>query len=151
MSLETALQVIGVTIAILTFWQGLREYTRQGASKRAEQFLLMRSRLRENRDYQQICELLELNSPELAEIELIKKDNFIGFYEELTLLWNSRIFSDQIVFYMFGYYALRCWRSRYFWAGLNREQQVWAHFRDFVERMEVLEKNFQPSRRKYRL
>lgn len=151
LTLAQWLQIIGVVIAILTFWKTLDEYIKQGASKRAEQYLEMRNKLRGNQHFVRICNLLENDDPQLRDIPLIEKDNFIAFYEDLILLWNSGIFSDHIVFYSFGYYALTCWRSENFWSSLNKYQQGWAYFREFVSRMEKIEKNFKPSRRKYKL
>ena len=145
------LQIIGAAIALLTFGKSLDEYIKQGTAKRAEQFLDMRNKLRGNQDFVRICNLLEKDDPQLRDTPLIEKDNFLAFYEDLILLWNSGIFGDHVVFYSFGYYALACWRSKNFWNGLNKNQQTWAYFREFVNRMEQLEKDFKPSRRKYKL
>lgn len=129
----------------------LLEYRRQGAAKRAEQFLEMRSRLRGNDKFGHICQLLETDAEELRLVPLIDKDNFIGFFEELTLLWNSRVFSDEVVYYMFGYFAIKCWDSENFWCDLNRSSLEWSHFRGMVERLKAIRSRFKPSRRRYRL
>ena len=152
LGLTESLQIIGVVTAIFALWIGIHEYIRQGSSKRAEQFFLMRSRLRENPNFLRICNLLVFDDPKLRKISPIEKDNFLGFFEELTLLWNSRVFNDQIVLYSFGYFAIKCWESENFWvAGMNRDDKYWAHFRDFVKRVEKLDKEFKPSRGKYKL
>jgi hypothetical protein len=151
MTITAYISIVTALVAIGTLWRSIAEYVRQGATKRAEQFLEMRTRLRTNPEFVEICELLETDSPRLHDVPLLQKDNFIGFYEELALLWNSRVFNDQIVFYMFGYFALACWRSEHFWWNLNREQQLWAHFRDLVQRLEAMERSFVPSRKAYRL
>jgi hypothetical protein len=52
--------------------------------------------------------VLEIDSPELQSLAEIERDNFTGFFEELALLWNSGIFNDHVVYYMFGYFALKC-------------------------------------------
>jgi len=134
----------GVVIALI-------EYRRQGAARRAEQFLQMRSRLRGNEKFVAICQMLDTDDEALREIPLIDKDNFIGFFEELTLLWNSGVFSDQVVYYMFGYFAIKCWDSKNFWAGLNRKSIGWSHFRDMAERLKEIQSTFKPMRRAYRL
>ena len=40
--------IAGVVIALVTLAKGVYEYVRQGAQKRAEQFIEMRKRLKEN-------------------------------------------------------------------------------------------------------
>jgi hypothetical protein len=138
-------------VALATLWKTLTEYIRQGTERRADRFLAMRTRLRTNPDFLNICELLETDDPSLRDVPLIQKDNFIGFFEELALLWNSKIFSDEVVYYMFGYFALACWRSENFWSDLNRDQVLWSHFRDFVERLGQVQASYTPSQKAYRL
>jgi hypothetical protein len=143
--------VMTTLVALATLWKTLSEYMRQGTEKRAEKFLTMRSRLRTNPDFLRICQLLEADDPLLRDVPLIEKDNFIGFFEELALLWNSKVFSDEVVYYMFSYFGLACWRSQNFWHGLNRDQVLWSHFRDFVERLSELQSTYRPSRKSFRL
>jgi hypothetical protein len=122
MTLAAITAIVAVCTALVgvaTFIQSVLEYIKEGSTKRAEQFLLMRLRLRENADSVAICEMLESKDNRLCDVPLLKKDNFIGFFEELYLLWNSRVFNDEVVFYMFGYFALLCWRNDNFWFGLN--------------------------------
>ncbi len=131
--------LITAGVALATFWKSLVEFRRQGAAKRAEQFLAMRSRLRGDPCFVRICEMLETDSSELRKLSLMERDNFTGFFEELSLLWNSRVFNDDVVYYMFAYYALKCARSSNFWDGLNRQQSTWDPFNYFVSRLEMLE------------
>jgi hypothetical protein len=145
------IQLGAVGVAGFGVLAALLEYRRQGAAKRAEQLLEMRSRLRGNDKFVHICQLLETDAEELRLVPLLDKDNFIGFFEELTLLWNSRVLSDEIVYYMFGYFAIRCWDSTNFWCGLNRNSLEWSHFRDMNERLKVIRSRFEPSRRRFRL
>jgi predicted helicase len=113
--------------------------------------LEMRTRLRANDKFIKICELLETDSEELCNLSLLDRDNFIGLFEELYLLWNSEVFRDEVVYYLFGYFAIRCWKSKNFWSDLNRHAPTWGHFRDMVERLEKIEKNYQPHRSAFRL
>jgi hypothetical protein len=146
--------VVGVCtglVGVATFIKSVLEYVKQGSSKRFEQFLLMRSRLRGNPEFVEICELLEQDSSKLCDLPLLRKDNFIGFFEELYLLWNSRVFDDEIVYYMFGYFAISCWKSENFWKGLNRDTPTWAHFKTFVARLIEIEKGYSPNASKFRI
>ena len=88
-----------LVVAVATLAKSLSEYRRQGAAKRIEQILEMRERLRGNEKFVNICELLETDSEALRDMTLLDKDNFVGFFEELCLLWNSKVFSDQEVLY----------------------------------------------------
>jgi hypothetical protein len=154
MELVVVTAIVGVCtglIAVLTFIKSVMEYVKQGSSKRAEQFLLMRSRLRENSEFIEICEMLENDDEKLRDVPILRKDNFIGFFEELYLLWNSQVFNDEIVYYMFGYFALSCWRSENFWRDLNRGSPTWGHFREFVARLLEIEKTYRPNRKKFRI
>jgi hypothetical protein len=42
---------------------------------------------------------------------------------------------------MFGYYAIRCWKSEAFWVGLDRESPYWGLFRSFAVEMMGLEES----------
>jgi hypothetical protein len=146
--------IVGVCtglVAVGTLVKSVLEYVKQGSSKRAEQFLLMRSRLRGNAEFVEICELLDENSSKLRDMPLLRKDNFIGFFEELYLQWNSRVFNDEVVYYMFGYFAIACWESDNFWHGLNRDSPTWAHFKAFVACLVKIKRNYRPDRSRFRV
>lgn len=151
MTITEVVALVTAIVAVVGLWRSMVELTRQGSSKRAEQFLNMRERLRHDKDFADICQYLEMRDPKLREVPLITRDRFIGFFEELTLLWNSKVFNDEIIYYMFGYYALRCWRSDDFWHDLNREQILWSHYRDMVARLERVEASYRPSARRFRV
>ena len=142
---------IGVFIGLLTLIKGVVEYIKQGITKRSEIFLNMRSRLREDKGFAKICELLETDAIELQEISLIERDRFTGFFEELALLYNSRLINKEVSLYMFGYFAIRCAESKNFWYGLNKTQPLWSAFFHFAEEMKKANNNFQYDPRKYRL
>jgi hypothetical protein len=92
----------------------------------------MRTRLREDASFKNICELLEKDDARLTDVSLVEKDRFLGYFEELALLRNSAFINDRVAFYMFGYYAARCRESRCFWRGLNRNHELWALFLNFA-------------------
>jgi hypothetical protein len=151
MTVTEGVAVVTAIVAVAGLWRSFLELAKQGATKRAEQFLEMRERLRRDKEFADICQYLETRDPRLREVPLITRDRFIGFFEELTLLWNSIVFNDEVVYYMFGYYALMCWRSNDFWHDLNREQILWSHYREMVARLERIEKTYSPSPRRFRL
>lgn len=147
---QTLVAVTGGIAAIVALWQSLIEYKRQGAQKRAEYFLEMRKRLKENPSYKTICALIETDDPSLSTLPFEEKRDFLGFFEEVALMSSSGLIRKDVVHYMFGYYAIRCWRSEHFWHDVNRESIYWALFRDFVRQMEQAEASFQSQPYKYK-
>jgi len=142
--------ILGSVIALLVLGKGVFEYASQGAQKRAEQFFAIRARLKDNESFKEICDLLERDDPSLASIAFKEKRDFLGLFEEVTLLMNSRLIRKPVAHYMFGYYAIRCWESEHFWADVNRESPYWAAFRKFVAEMRAVEDGFEYKPRRFR-
>ena len=142
--------IIGAAIALMTLVTGLAEYRRQGAQGRVERFVEIRKRLKEDEAFKNIAELVEADSPRLKEIPFRDKRDYLGLLEEVALHLNSGLIRKEVAHYMFGYYAIRCWKSRYFWKNVNRDSYYWALFRDFVSEMEKVERSSAFERRKFR-
>ncbi|MEH2321425.1 DUF4760 domain-containing protein [Nostoc sp.] len=134
--------IIGTFVALLTLMKGIYEYTRQLAQKRSEQYAEMRKRFRESKVIFQLIGMLETNDSNLAEVSWSDKVELLGFYEDIALMVNSGIIKRNVAFYMFGYYAIRCWESEYFWDDVNRDSRYWSLFRDFVNEMKAIEELF---------
>lgn len=143
--------LIGAFITIATFVKAIAEYTRQGAQKRAELFKELRHHFRGNEQFRVIMEMLASNNSQLAELSYRDKADFIGFFEEIAILMNSKLIQKNVAHYMFSYYAIRCWENDYFWKGLNRNAAYWALFKKFVEEMKELENSSSFNVEKYRL
>jgi|SRR5882672_242324 len=150
--LAVAVGAVGAVTAITTVaLKALFEYRKQGVAHRSEMFLKMRSRLREDQSFKNICELLERDDKRLKTVPLVEKDRFMGFFEELALMQNSGLINDQVTLYMFGYFAVRCLDSANFWDGLNREHKLWALFIDFAKQMKTAERAFKYDRKHFHL
>ena len=143
--------IAGAAIALMTLVKGVVEYGRQGAQKRAEHFIEMRKRLKENDSFKEMCALLENDDAKLLEMPFREKRDLLGFFEEVALMMNSRLIRPAVAHYMFGYYAIRCWHSQNFWSDVNRHSYYWTLFADFVKRMEAQEAGFKFRRRRYKL
>lgn len=141
--------IAGVVIALVTFIRGVFEYSRQGASRRAEHFLEMRRRLKEKETFKEIADLLEIDDPKLLNIPFKDKRDYLGFFEEIAISMNSGLIRKEVAHYMFGYYSILCWRSSNFWSNVNRDSIYWVVFRDFVEQMEQVEQRFKFERKKF--
>jgi hypothetical protein len=139
---------VGGVVALSTLLKSLAEYQKQGAQKRAEQFLTLRDRYA---DFADLFPLLEEDAVELKDQLYERKIAFLGFHEELALLVNSQLMRQEVAHYMFGYYAMRCWKSANFWSGLNRDSIYWAAFADFAKRMEQMQKAFVYTRSGFRV
>jgi hypothetical protein len=51
---------------------------------------------------------------------------------------------------MFGYYAIRCWESKYFWLYTNRDSIYWRLFKEFVMTMKNIENKYKFGNKKYK-
>lgn len=131
--------VIGAVIALATLMKSVLEYTKASRQKRAEQVFALSDKLTENPQYTKLCCLLDLNSQELSDIPFPEKRDFLGLFEEVALMVNSKLLNPRVAHYMFGYYAIRCWESEYFWITVNKNSKYWALFRDFASSMKAIE------------
>ena len=142
--------IFGVVIALLALIKGLVEYIKQGSQKRAEHFLTIRKRLKENDVFKHICALFEIDDPDLINVPFKDKRDFLGLFEEVAIGMNSGLIKLSVAHYMFGYYAIQCWESQYFWKDVYRDSIYWIVFKDFVKQMKEIEEAFQFKRRKFK-
>jgi hypothetical protein len=112
--------------------------------------------LHDDLSFRKICELLEMRSSELEQVSFAEKDAFVMLFAEVYLLWNSKMFNNEVVYYMFGYYALLCDRDEggHFWSGgLDKGSPSYGHFRKFIEGLRKVEKaeGYVPNAREFTL
>lgn len=138
--------IAGAIVALAALLKGVLEYELQGRQKRAEHFITMRQRFKGNETFRELCAMCEQDDEKLRTVPFKDKRDILGFFEEVALMTNSGLLRPRVAQYMFGYYAMSCWRSVNFWNGVNKESLYWTLFRDFVARMEVEEQKFRNSR-----
>lgn len=126
-------------VAIFTLIKGYSEYRLSVKQKRSELYETYRQKLKENETIRRVVVALENDIGDIAEISRIDRYMFLGFYEDIALLMNTKLIKPEIAHYMFGYYAMRCWENDMFWEDINRESHYWRVFREFVEKMKDLE------------
>jgi hypothetical protein len=129
-------------VGVGTLIKAIFEYDRQNASKRFEIFQGMNKRF-DDGNFMKIREFLDNDDAELVKFDYTSKHNFLGFFEELAISVNSKVMSKEVAYYMFGYYAIRCYNSIHFWGGekmLQKDSIYWSLFRQFAEEMQVMEK-----------
>ncbi|HEY3128876.1 MAG TPA: hypothetical protein VGL91_05420 [Acidobacteriota bacterium] len=146
--------IAGTAAAALTFVKAVIEYTKQNAQNRAQHYTRLRGEFKKDGRFGCLFEKLEDDAPELATLSFEKKQDLIGFYEDIALAVNSRLLKKEVAHFMFAYYALRCWESKNFWQGINRDSHYWTLFRYFIQEMQSVEERLQanpPKLRRFRL
>ena len=144
-----ATAIVAALVALISLTTAIIEYRRRGVLQRAQQFVIMRRLLKENPTFKRICELLETDDSRLKEMPFADKRDFLGLFEEIALMMQSKLIRREVAHYMFGYYAILCWESENFWfnpAGgpyLTRDSPYWKVFREFVTQMRQVEKSSQ--------
>ena len=138
--LGTIIAAIGVTVAAVVAIRGYLEFKSQNILRRFEKFLEIRRHFKENSDFRKICNLLDDNDPRLSSLPFETKKDFLGAFEDIALMNNSGLINDQIAHYMFGYYAIRCYESEFFWSDVNRESPYWKLFSSFAKKMRAIER-----------
>jgi hypothetical protein len=124
-------------VAIGTLIKAIIEYQRQNAVKRFEKFQEINKRLDEP-NMASLKPLLETDAPELMTVPYIQKHDFLGIHEEIAIMVNTKIMKKKVAYYMYGYYAIRCYRSKYFWEGEEtpgRDSIYWSLFNEFAREM----------------
>ena len=135
--------IVGIIISLITLLLGIFEYKRQGSQKRAEYFNMMKNKLIENDALQNICTLLDTDDEKLKDINFSNKKIFLSFFEEIAMMMNSKIISKEIVLYMFGYYAIKCWKSKYFWMNnIEKNGFYWLLFNEFASSMDIMREKY---------
>ena len=139
--------IIGALFAVFTFFKGIFEYLKQSSLKRAEYFFTIRKKFKENKVFMKICDLLEIDDEEIKNVDDADKKSFLGFYEEIAMMMNSNIIREEIVLYMFGYYAIKCWECNYFWnKNISRDDPYWCLFKEFALTLQKGEKRLLSNR-----
>jgi hypothetical protein len=140
----------GIAAAItflLTFFKSIFEYTRENSLKRFEKYQEMTREWNDDDDIQEICRLLEEeNSSALRTYDAKKKRDFVEHYEDVAVMYESGLMRRSIAFYMFGYYAIRCFESEDFRVGIEMESSYYALFRRFAKEMAQIEQDVKSGR-----
>jgi hypothetical protein len=129
-------------VGVVTLKRAIVEYNRQNAAKRFEIFQGMNKRF-DDGTFMKIREYLDNDDPELEKFDYTSKHNFVGFFEEIAISVNTKVMSSDVAYYMFGYYAIKCYHSANFWKGaklLIKDSVYWSLFRQFAAEMEIMEK-----------
>ena len=63
---------------------------------------------------------------------------------------NSRLIKNEVAYYMFGYWVIRCWENITLWntPGLNKESEGWGLLKDFSLEMKAIDQGFVYNKRR---
>lgn len=129
----------GGLLTLATLLKAILEYRLQGRQKRAELFDKFKTILKSEPRIVLVNSMLEDDQPALANIPLIDRYYFLGFFEQVAIAVNSGLIDKDVAHYMFSYFAMQCWESKHFWNGINKESYYWSVFAKFVKTMRQIE------------
>ena len=143
--------ILGVAVGVLTLLKGLAEYRRSALLVRVERFSKLKEQFLKDAVLAKITELLETDNDQLRKVPAREKWQFLFFFEEIALLLRAGLMTDELACRNnFGYYALRCDRSQFFWTSdFPKDEAYWPLFLSFVRRMERVEALKKTNRDKF--
>jgi hypothetical protein len=130
---------IGIIGTLIPLIMAVSEYIKRGKKERAEFFLKLRDRFKGNEKFMAIQRLVEEDKNEdLQKLPTQDKNDLIGMFEEIYLLSGNGTISKQIIYYMFGQYALDCYQNKILQEQLNLDKApYWQQFRNFCKDVEA--------------
>jgi hypothetical protein len=140
----------GGIVGLLALIKGVVEYSRNNAMRRAEYFSQLHKQLHEVVVLSQICDYLDTDSPDLANLGYSKKYHFLSFFETVALMVNTGLLKKELAHYMFSYYAIRCYESKNFWNDIKKDSLYWTLFCSFACKMKQIEKDSIANTKKLR-
>lgn len=138
--ISSSIAILGFGITLATFIKAVLEYKVQGSQRRAELFLKLKNELITEPWAVQINRMVEIDSPQLNEIDLMERYRYLGFFETVSIAHNSGLINSSTVYYMFGYFAIRCYESQQFWIDINKNSFYWSEFCRFAMEMKAIER-----------
>lgn len=87
----------GGLIALLTFLLSYLQHQKQGKQKRVDLYLEMERRLFNNDNFQEIRLLLQKGEPEITRIERKMRSDYVGFFENIAMLMNSKLIKKMLL------------------------------------------------------
>lgn len=147
MDIKNLSYLMTTTVALLTFIKVVREYIIQGRQKRMELLEKYRNKFHQEDFLKNINPLIEEDSKMLRNINRIERYYYLGFFEELSTLMNSKIIRAEAIHYYFGYYTICTYESKNFWFDINKNSIYWKEFVSFVDKMKKIE---QKQRKKHK-
>ena len=119
------------------FWKSEKQ-------KRAEHFFKLREKYNSDPIFVKIRAIIDSpqdKSISSKEIPVDDKRKFLGFYEEIAIMVNSKVIKEELAFYMFGYYIIKCTELEAFRAYIDEDKQYWGVLTRFIIKMKDYDNN----------
>lgn len=140
--LDLFLKVIGALSILI----GVYQYRRTRQLDVFNKFITYREKLKDNESIARIvrhiqdCESDSSLRNKILERGITKFDfyYFLGFFEEISILYKSNLIKKNIAKEMFSYYALKVSDNEYYWSIFDEDYKTddnWVNFRYFVNEM----------------
>jgi hypothetical protein len=125
------------------FFRAVGEYRRQNNIRAFENFTAMTNRFNDSIPIQRVVKALNTeDEKEIRRLSVEDKDACISFHEEISIMRNSGLISDDVALYMFAHDALIANSSAAFWSNMEKELPYWAEFKHFCDSMQKLAKRY---------
>jgi hypothetical protein len=136
--------ITGVIVSFTLLLLALVQYRKAEKQKSAEHFFKLRDKYNTDATFVKIREIID--SPDnrdisSREINIDDKRKFLGFYEEIAIMVKSGLIKEELAFYMFGYYAVRCNKMDAFTSYINEDKEYWEIFSEFAAKMKNYDDN----------
>lgn len=113
---------------------------------RTQFFLDQHRRLFDNPELYEVLSLTDNDDLQLADVAMHdKKRKLLTFFEEIALLVQAKQISEEVAYYMFGYYAINARAGKNFAIGIDMQSVYWKMFFEFAEKAEGYLKNDKSS------
>jgi len=130
------LEGIGLLVASIGGVRALIEYRRRSAQDRLTLLLKMQEAVQSSR-FTLIRDHLETGKS-FSDISKADRGDYAQIFENVALLRNAGFLRRELAHYMFGFEALRCWRDKGFWVGMEQDKW-WRLLSSFAAELEAAE------------
>ncbi len=140
LEVKDAVSILGLLGSFLAAGIAISNFIKAEKQKRAEHFFKLRDKYNADDAFIAIRRIID-GAEGTAPIDIDDLRKFLGFYEEIAIMVNSKLIREELAFYMFGYYAVRCREMDVFKNYIAEDADYWAVFMEFADRMENHQKN----------
>jgi hypothetical protein len=141
--IKVFIEFLALLGGLIAFFRAVGEFRRQNNIRAFENFTAMTKRYNDSTPIQHVIKILNTeDEKELRSLSVEDKDAFISFNEEVSIMRNSGLISDDVALYMFAYDAILANSSDAFWSYMGKELHYWDEFKYFCDSMKKLENRY---------
>lgn len=143
--INTVILGIGLFIGLISLSLAYKEYKKSVSLKKFQIYREYVTKMEKNMDFQNIFSKLEKNEKLTNDKDYDSIKELLGFYEDLALQEQSNTLQIELLWYRFGYYALKLRKHQNFNEIINEKGIYWKLFILFVEKLEIVENKSQKN------